>query len=477
MYNSCSDQQCCRVEKMDIGLLQLKEKRELVERVANSQTFQRSPRLREFLLYVADCTLNDRLDDVREQQIAQNVFHRKPDYNPGMDNIVRVEARMLRKRLESYFSDEGRDARLLITMPKGSYSISFEPREQVATEDPAQTNLPAVGDLSQGSHATAAATGEGVPQPALAEGQVPPPHLSVAFQRIAWMIAGVLVFLAAGAAILDYSVRKTDRIEARAARFFPLSALFDDKRETYIVTSDTSLVMIQQLTGQRVSLNDYINHQYPGDPAAPKSSNQALFRLLQYRNYTDGDEITAAGKMLVQNSRYSQRIFVHSAREVQLPELKERNVVLLGSPESNPWGNLYYENLPFQFDDAKLGAIRNLAARSGESKQYFTPTRSGQIGDVFAIVAFLPNIGGTGYALLTAGTTAEGTVAAEEFVLDQAHLSTALRTMGIDAAGPPHYFEILLKVKTFPGSATQASVEAWRLLPAADIKRPNSPSY
>src|SRR5450759_1085477 len=106
----------------------IKEKRDLVDRVANSPVFQRSPRLREFLLYVADCTINERLEGVREQQIAENVFNRKPDYNSGQDNIVRVEARSLRKRLDAYFAAEGKDEPIILSMPKGSYSICFEAR-------------------------------------------------------------------------------------------------------------------------------------------------------------------------------------------------------------------------------------------------------------------------------------------------------------------------------------------------------------
>src|ERR1700693_1199990 len=116
------------VPEMPIETAASKEKKELVDRVSNSPTFQRSPRLREFLLYVADCSINEQLEGVREQQIAANVFNRKPDYNPGQDNIVRVEARSLRKRLETYFATEGKDEPIVISMPKGSYAICFEPR-------------------------------------------------------------------------------------------------------------------------------------------------------------------------------------------------------------------------------------------------------------------------------------------------------------------------------------------------------------
>jgi len=46
----------------------------LVERVAASQVFLKSPKLREFLLYVCATTLQNHLEDVREQQVGVHVF-------------------------------------------------------------------------------------------------------------------------------------------------------------------------------------------------------------------------------------------------------------------------------------------------------------------------------------------------------------------------------------------------------------------
>ena len=105
----------------------LENARRLVARVADSLLFQKSPRLREFLLYVAKCTLEDRLLEVREQVIAERVFSRRPELG-DQDNIVRAEARNLRKRLEMYFSSEGSAEQTIIVMPKGGYSLAFVSR-------------------------------------------------------------------------------------------------------------------------------------------------------------------------------------------------------------------------------------------------------------------------------------------------------------------------------------------------------------
>ncbi len=108
-------------------------KRELIGRVADSDLFRRAPKLREFFLYVADCTLENRFDDVRGQAIAEKVFHRTLDHYDVGDTIVRAEARNLRKRLENYFITEGAGEPFVVVMPKGGYSLAFRPRPEPLT--------------------------------------------------------------------------------------------------------------------------------------------------------------------------------------------------------------------------------------------------------------------------------------------------------------------------------------------------------
>jgi hypothetical protein len=59
--------------------------------------------------------------DIRWDVAQSAVFGRKADYSPGEDNIVRVEVRQLRKRLEEYFATQGKDEPVVILIPKGAY--------------------------------------------------------------------------------------------------------------------------------------------------------------------------------------------------------------------------------------------------------------------------------------------------------------------------------------------------------------------
>src|ERR1035437_770008 len=113
----------------------------LAKRVSDAPQLRKSPRLREFLLFVCDRALQDRQDEIREQQIGCTVFGRRPEYNTSEDNIVRVEARKLRMRLEEYFTSEGRGEPVLIEIPKGSYVPIFTPRTVVPSSMTSPTAL------------------------------------------------------------------------------------------------------------------------------------------------------------------------------------------------------------------------------------------------------------------------------------------------------------------------------------------------
>ncbi len=102
--------------------------RALAERIAASRSFQSSPRLRNFLLYVADCALRDVPGEATEQHIGMHVFQRPPGYNSSEDNIVRTNARLLRQKLAEHFSEEGSQEEVILEIPKGHYLPVFRPR-------------------------------------------------------------------------------------------------------------------------------------------------------------------------------------------------------------------------------------------------------------------------------------------------------------------------------------------------------------
>ncbi len=112
------------------------ECRALVKRILASPEFQRTSRLRDFLLYVVDRKLADLPHEVTETLIGHHVFGRPAMYNTGEDSIVRTEARILRQRLERYFANEGIDEEIALEIPKGAYIPVFHRRERPTASHP-----------------------------------------------------------------------------------------------------------------------------------------------------------------------------------------------------------------------------------------------------------------------------------------------------------------------------------------------------
>jgi len=104
----------------------------LANRIAASQHLKSSPRLCEFLFYVAKCAIREAPEDATEQQIGIRVFGRPPGYNSSEDSIVRTHARLLRQRLAAYFSEEGAAEPIIMEVPKGHYLPVFHMRAEAA---------------------------------------------------------------------------------------------------------------------------------------------------------------------------------------------------------------------------------------------------------------------------------------------------------------------------------------------------------
>ena len=100
----------------------------LLERVVASPQLRRAARLREFLFFVGQRSIKDGLDQIHEQEIGAKVFGRQANYDTSLDNIVRVNASELRKRIDDYFASDGVAETLVMEIPRGSYKPVFRQR-------------------------------------------------------------------------------------------------------------------------------------------------------------------------------------------------------------------------------------------------------------------------------------------------------------------------------------------------------------
>ncbi len=94
-----------------------------------SGPFAESERLRRFLRFTVEQTLQGQADRIKEYLIGVEVFGREESFDPRTDSIVRVQAGKLRARLEKYYATEGSSDPVLIEYPKGSYVPLFRNRQ------------------------------------------------------------------------------------------------------------------------------------------------------------------------------------------------------------------------------------------------------------------------------------------------------------------------------------------------------------
>lgn len=107
-----------------------------VERILASALFTQSARLSAFLRFVIDAAKSGNLNSLKEYSIGVEVFERGTEFDPRVDNIVRIQAAKLRSRLVEYYAGEGAQDSIIISIPKGSYAPEIRPRKQELSKKP-----------------------------------------------------------------------------------------------------------------------------------------------------------------------------------------------------------------------------------------------------------------------------------------------------------------------------------------------------
>jgi hypothetical protein len=399
---------------------------ELVQRVAASAQFRRSERLREFLLYVAARSLTDRADEVTEPQIGIHVFHRRPGYNYSEDNIVRSHARLLRLKLESYFSDEGRDEPVVIRIPKGAYVPVFAPRE----------THPATVRLEKAFPAAAAKR----------------PNL-IYLLTVAVAVLGVLC------AWLAIRQRAPAVAVQPVAPPNPLwSRIFDAERRALIVVSDHAFAMNQEALGRSLSLEDYLSPAYRSGQLTDPRLEQMIHWFVG-RHYTLLSDVTAVAQLMRLPEVAPERVSIRYARDLTMREILSGNAVLLGGSDVNPWRELYEPQLNFVqvWDHAThRNHFLNRLPQPGEQSLYEVQYGRNQYGGL----AFVPNLNQSGEVLLVFGTAMAGVEATMEFLINSTMSGKFYERLTAEAGTSdlPH-FEVLLNTATVTNTSTEIPIE------------------
>jgi hypothetical protein len=411
---------------------------ELVQRVAGSTAFQKSRRLREFLLFVCERALKDPETVVREQEIGVVVFGRAIDFDPSEDTLVRVQASQLRKRLQQYFTAEGAAEPVVIEIPKGTYMPMF--RERAAAAPPEAK----------------------AEEPAASPSRV---DLRLALGALAVLFALVSGWLAVQNRQLRSRLNEGREPRPSVDRLW--TEVFGD-RYTYVVLSDGTLTMFEDLLHRQLSPTQYQRRQFTvlAEEQFKDPITLDFARRLMNRQFTPIADVGLAQRISRLNVAHGIPTEIVFARSAATQHFKAHNAILSGSRRGNPWVDLFEDRLNFRsrFDeDKRMSYIDNVAPADGEQPVY--EVRWDRLG--YCRVAYLSNLDSTGSVLLISGTDFSSTDAGAEFITSERWVRQLFGALGVASGKPIPHFEVLLKAQLVLGAAPSFEMVAHRLIPPA----------
>jgi hypothetical protein len=400
----------------------------LLERVVASPQLRRAARMREFLLFVGQRSLKDGSDQIHEQEIGSEVFGRAAGYDTSVDNIVRVNATDLRKRIEEYFVTDGAHESLVLEIPRGSYKPVFRLRAAKA----AAVTAPAEPRQVEPGPAAAVVEHSTVTE-------LPVPHRPAAHShRMLLVLGAVMLFaLAVGCSMLwmqNQSLRRSLypwRSSPAVNSFW--SGFLSARPHTDIILADTSFALIEDITKAPIPLNEYLNHSYVNRIQSPGMSAERRedLGLIVQRNFGSIGDFRVAQRMGALDP-LGTKIHLYAARDFEPTLVKQDNVILIGGRKSNPWVQAVYNSPPVP--DPSSG---------------------------YSVVACLPNTDG-GKVLIVAGTGSEATESAGEFLTSEDQMAAFQRLLHVSTLP---YFEVLLKTTHLNGTPMNATIVAYRTYP------------
>jgi hypothetical protein len=392
----------------------------LIERIIASNQFRSSLRLREFLLYIADCAVKETPEAATEQQIGVHVFQRSPGYNSSEDSIVRTHARLLRQKLAEYFANDGAAEPTIVEVPKGHYLPIFRLRQS----DPPPAPFP-------------------IPLETKAAPVIEAPHPPATRRWNYWrstplgIALGILfMVIVAGSSLL-------------LARTWPKSTAAKSPIEIFwapFLSGDPAVLI-------------YSNARFLGDsktglryaPAGVDPVNEPIVD-----NYTGIGELASVYELTKLFDAHHANFVLKRSLLVTWDEAKQRNLIFIGSPAENPSLNAVPSLSEFTMvAKPESAGFINDHPRPGELPIYSRPEHPLTMD--YAVIALMPGVQSGKRTLMFSGLTTLGTQAAVEYASHKDTLAELLKTVS-SPGGEIKPFEALLVVTLEGGVPLQSKL-------------------
>jgi len=390
-----------------------------LDKILASANFVNSERLNRFLRFVTEQTFQGNSDKLKEYRLGVEVFDRPEGYDPRTDPIVRVEARRLRSKLQSYYENEGREDRVVIDIPKGSYAPAFQHR----------------------------AAAEGGRRGWIARG---PRTIALAAGLLAAMIAFVFVLAENRRLRGALDQARLPAIDSETAAFW--GDFLAPGAENFVVFgSPVFLVSQRERTYFRTpAVSDPTNlDASPAFQSLQKHFGPLLGPLSGPRfDYALMGDAIAVQRLTAFFGSIGRRLTAIPAHLVNWDTIRDGNIIFLGAPRMNP----PLRALPIQRDfDWEEGdeVIRNRSPQSGEQSAY--TTRDHREAMTYAVIGSYPGLRPNREVLLLLAHSEPGVRAAVDRVTRPDQIRSMTSRLGIVPGGERKRYEMLLRVMVDKG--------------------------
>ena len=401
-----------------------------VDRLVASHTLHGSESLCKLLRYLARRAQEQPGVQVKEYQIATEVFGRQADFDPQLDAFVRVHAGRLRAKLSEYYGSEGASDRLVVELPKGSYALTLHERAVA----------------SGGNGATADST------IAVERASTPVGKQPLVLVLSAALITALLLLIGWLVANRKYpnAVSREPAAAAPAAFRVFWDGFAREDQEPWVIFSNAAFVGRPD-TGMR-----YFD--------ASKDRNA---RILDY--YTGVGEVLAVHNLDLVFGVLQRSVRVKRGSLFSLDDAKNNDLIFIGSPSENLTLLEVPSTTEFVFKRIEKGvragnvAIVNVHPQGNEAPEFLATPSNVPLTEDYAVVALEKGLNPQHSELILAGTTTLGTQAAVEYVTRENYLNDLLHGLNVSKASELKPFEAVIRVKVARGVPVESSMVALRL--------------
>jgi hypothetical protein len=400
---------------------------EQIERIARASGFRSSQTLGHLLHYLAKRAIETPAEPTKVTDIAAAVFGRSHDFDSQTDSIVRVHTGRLRSRLAEYYSKEGAEDSIVVTIPKGGYSLVASYRRENPAHSPAPGNLE-LSDLHD--------------SPGPPSEEVPPRGLASRAPHRRQAVLALLAIAAVGIAFYAGSLGRRPQVRA-------VSPALEKFWRPFVDGDGAPLVVFSnfRLTGSfEQGLRD-----------ADRDTPQVTPVI---DTYTSMGEVMGVFEITRLMAMFQKRIRPKRGALLTWDDAQDSSLIFIGGPlaqtplrDTPVFHDFEFRNRLSGIPGVS-GAVVNLNPLAGEAPIYYGPkTRPFQFD--YAVVALTPSGNPGHWTLALAGITEFGTQAAAEFVTREQYVGALLAKLHVQPGASVPSFEALLRTTITRGVPTQ----------------------